>query len=115
VFVAALDIVVLHLRKEVRERFRCCRLLSNEGHEFVLLFLSPPHQFGHLIECALKHAGSRLETDPPLLRPTHAGGSGRSIRLLFALRQAGFAQSFDDSLMNALKVGSSLQWMPAQV
>jgi hypothetical protein len=47
--------------------------------------------------------------------PRTLEGSGRSIRLLFALRQAGFAQSFDDSLMNALKVGSSLQWMPAQV
>ena len=60
VFVVALDVVVPHLRNEVRERFHCCRLLTNEGHDFVLLFLRPPHQLGHLIERDLKLLGEPL-------------------------------------------------------
>jgi hypothetical protein len=57
VFVVALDVVVPHLRNEVRKRFHCCRLLTKEGHDFVLLFLRPPHQLGHLIERVLELFG----------------------------------------------------------
>jgi len=44
-----------------------------------------------------------------------ADNATNSIRLLLALRNARLAQPFDDPLICALKVGSSLQWMPAQV
>ena len=43
VFVVAVDVVVSYLRNEVRERFRCRRLLTKNGHDLVLLFLRPLH------------------------------------------------------------------------
>ena len=53
----ALDVVVPHLRNEVCECIHCCRLLTKEGHDFVLLLLRPPDQLGHLVECVLELFG----------------------------------------------------------